>query len=390
MPKVYNRVKMTTATTGTGTITLGSAVSGYQTFASAGAQDADLIHYTIEDGTAWEIGYGTYTSSGTTLSRTLVQSSTGSLLNLSGSAQVFITAPSSAIADLDAVNANTARSNLGLGTASTLDAGTGANNVVQLDGTAKLPAVDGSALTNIASSPVGSITAYAGLTEPTGWLFCQGQSVSRTTYAALFAALSKNSTVTITIATPGVVTWTAHGLVAGDPVTFKTTGALPTGITADSTYYVIATGLTADTFRISATVGGAAVNTSGTQSGTHTAYNVPYGVASATNFNLPDLRGRTAAGKDNMGGTAANRITSGGSGILGTVLGATGGAETHTLTTAQLAAHDHSYSRTTGSLGASNAGTIGASTSVNTGSTGSGSAHNNTQPTMMLNYIIKT
>jgi hypothetical protein len=114
MPDVFNRAKMTTATTGTSTITLGSAVTSYQTFADAGVTNATVVHYTIEDGTAWEIGTGTYTASGTTLSRSLVQSSTGSLLNLSGSAEVFITAPASAIRNLDAVDATTARTNLGL------------------------------------------------------------------------------------------------------------------------------------------------------------------------------------------------------------------------------------------------------------------------------------
>ncbi len=73
--------------------------------------------------------------------------------------------------------------------------------------------------------------------------------------------------VTITIATPGVVTLADHNLVADDTVKFSTTGALPTGIIAGVTYYVIAAGLTSSTFRFSTTLGGAAVNTSGTQSG---------------------------------------------------------------------------------------------------------------------------
>lgn len=90
MSKLVNRAKVFTTTTGTGTITLGAAISGYQTFASAGVVNADVVRYVIEDGNAWEIGNGTYTASGTTLARSLIQSSTGSLLNLTGNAQVYV------------------------------------------------------------------------------------------------------------------------------------------------------------------------------------------------------------------------------------------------------------------------------------------------------------
>ena len=77
-------------------------------------------------------------------------------------------------------------------------------------------------------------------------------------------------TVTMTIATPAVITKVAHGLLANEIVYFTTTGALPTGIVAGTPYYVSATGLTTDTFQISATQGGSSINTTGSQSGVHT------------------------------------------------------------------------------------------------------------------------
>ncbi len=77
------------------------------------------------------------------------------------------------------------------------------------------------------------------------------------------------SGATVTIATPGVVTWTAHGCIAGQMVFFTTTGALPTGLLVNTGYYIISTGLTANAFQLSLTDGGAAIDTTGTQSGIH-------------------------------------------------------------------------------------------------------------------------
>lgn len=84
----------------------------------------------------------------------------------------------------------------------------------------------------------------------------------------------KTATVTMSSASPGVITWTAHGLAANTAVVFTTTGALYTGLTAGTTYYV-KTVASADTFTVSAEPGGSAINTSGSQSGTHTGTTVP-------------------------------------------------------------------------------------------------------------------
>ena len=154
-------------------------------------------------------------------------------------------------------------------------------------------------------APSGMVASYAGSAAPSGWLLCYGQSVSTTTYAALFASIGY-------------------------------------------------------------TYGGAGAN-----------------------FTIPDLRGRAVAGVDNMGGTTAGRITAAVSGITGTTLGAAGGVEGVTLTIDQMPAHTHTIAASGSGTGAT-VNTAGGTTTITSNSTGGGTVHTNTQPTFMLNYIIKT
>lgn len=184
--------------------------------------------------------------------------------------------------------------------------------------------------------PAGVTVPYAAAAAPDGWLLCYGQAVSRTTYADLFTAIGET-----------------YG--AGD---------------------------------------------------------------ASTTFNLPDLRGRVVAGQDDMGGSSANRLTGLTDGVNGDTLAAAGGLESTTLTEAQLPtitpAGSVSVSITgitlnsrgdiasTGGRRAAIGDGDGTSTSTNifasgtaTGSFtgtpfGSDDAHNNVQPTIILNYIIKT
>lgn len=129
-----------------------------------------------------------------------------------------------------------------------------------------------------------------------------------------------------------------------------------------------------------------------------------HGGDGVTTFGIPDSRGRVTAGKDNMGGVAANRITLGVSGFNGQTLGAVGGGESHTLVTGEMPSHTHtqnahSHSYTAGG-GISGAGGLGNSVgpqstpSVNSATAtnnnnGSSGAHRNMQPTLIANKIIK-
>lgn len=125
---------------------------------------------------------------------------------------------------------------------------------------------------NLASSNIPE-TDHAAYSAST--IYVSGDRVISTETHRIYESASGANlgAATVSIAAPGVVTRVGHGLSNGTPVLLTTTGSLPAGIAAGTIYYV--TAATADTFQLAATVGGAAITTSGTQSGAHTLYSNP-------------------------------------------------------------------------------------------------------------------
>ena len=321
MAKLFNLARMSTATTGTGTITLGSAASGYLSFANAGVADGDVVVYGIKDGSNSEVGFGTYTASGTTLTRNVTTSTnSNSAISLSGTAEVYVTARAQDF--LTQPMKPGGRLTLTSGTPVMSSSVTAATTIYYTPYQGNyVPLYDGSTFVPTEFSELSQTTtdttkSPAACEKDGNYdLFVWNDAGTlRCTRGPIWA---KASTVTMTIASPAVITWNGHGLLEGQPIVFTTTGALPTGITAGTVYYV-ARAPAANTFSISTSISNAMnntrVNTSGSQSGTHT------GTARASNS-----RG-TGSGTSELTLTKGiylntNAITNGPAALRGTYVG---------------------------------------------------------------------
>ena len=230
---VYNRVQETTTTTGTGTITLAGAAAGFQSFAVVG--NGNTTYYTITSGTAWEVGIGTYTSSGTTLARTTILSNslgTTAAISLTGTSNVFVTYPSEKSIYQDASGNVIA---LGTPASVTLTNGTGLPISTGVSGL-------GTGVATFLATPSSANLASA-ITDETGsgsLVFATSPSLTTPTLGVASAtsvnkvaitAPATGSTLTIaegsTLATSGAfsTTLTATGTTT---VTLPTTGTLAT------------------------------------------------------------------------------------------------------------------------------------------------------------------
>ena len=253
----------------------------------------------------------------------------GDVIAVSGTADVT---PISTFAAtiVDDTSASAVRTTLGLGSIATAGTITASELAIPGNGTAGQSVIsdgDGTfSYLTVFAFVSGMVMPYAGASAPTGFLLCGGQAVSRTTYSDLFSVIG-----------------TTYGVGDG-----------------------------------------------------------------SSTFNLPDLQGRVVAGKDDMSGSSANRLTDAVTGGLnGDTLGDTGGTESHTLTSAQSGLRSHSHNATstlTGVIGSGSSSGVSTDTSRNTFTNTSfvsttinsssaldaSEAHNNVQPTIILNYIIKT
>lgn len=245
-------------------------------------------------------------------------------------------------------------------------------------------------------APSGTVQMYMGTSAPAGWLLMDGASNSCTGASSANASLCAQlvslygtanykgaalGTFTVDTSSDEVI-HASHGKSTGDRVHFSSTTTLPAGLNATTVYCIIST--TAGRFKVSTTCGGASVDITDAGSGTHSDY---------VNFVTPDARGRSVIG------------TGTGSGLTARTLGATGGEEAHTLTAAELAAHNHTATldiTTTTTIGSSEPAQVrsqggytgsalitGVVSGTTDNNTGGGGAHAVMDPFLVMTFIIK-
>lgn len=232
-------------------------------------------------------------------------------------------------------------------------------------------------------NPTGTVQPYAGSSAPSGWLICDGSAVSRTTYAPLFAILGSTfgagdgsttfnipnmlgrgpigvgtntwkftfASTDVNTTTDQIVVTASPELITGRKVQLTTTGTLPTGLSLATDYYLIVIDTTHVQLASSLAnaVAGTQIDITGAGSGTNTATHT---------------------------GTART-------------LGQHGGEEGHATTINEMPAHTHTQNWSNASGSAAAGAVLGNNGGTVTGSTGGSAAHNNMQPWLALNYIIK-
>lgn len=249
------------------------------------------------------------------------------------------------------------------------------DGIPSTDASGKVPPAQG-------GIPSGAIMDYAGSTEPTGWLFCAGQAVSRSTYATLFAAIGTNYGAGDGSTTFNVPDYRGRVAAGRDDMGGTNAQRLTVVLNGNTTAgSAVITGLSSTAgLAVGMSVIGSTIPAgrtiasidSGTQVTLNSGTSVTAGTATSLRFGLLD----------------------------GITLGAAGGDDTHALTTGQLAAHTHTYDNagntfyelksTGGSLALGAGGTLLASTDTGVSSAGGGQSHPNVQPTLICNKIIKT
>lgn len=229
---------------------------------------------------------------------------------------------------------------------------------------------------------VGAVLEFTGPVAPTGTLLAYGQAVSRATYAALLAATTASVAFTSAVGSP---TLTA---LSTDLTTLGLVGAKIEGVGIPAGATITAVTSTTLTLSANTTAAGAAV----------AGRIFPNGNGDgSTTFNVIDKRGRAAFGRDDMGGAAAGRVTSGISGVVGTALGAAGGdqrmqSHTHGVTDP---GHSHGLhlAGVAGGGGSavdgagSGTNTSGSATGISIQSSGAG-ASQNMPPAAIVNFIV--